>query len=609
MNVIRQIFYFLCVICIIFVIQMISCNDFASAQKTHTIYFENSDHELHVYKIYGEKPGKTVMLIGGIQGDEPGGFLSADMYADLTLEKGNLIVVPRANFQSIVLNKRQVNEDMNRKFAKDRNKNYEAEVVTILKKLIAQSDCLLNLHDGSGFFSEKWNSPQRNPKKYGQSIIADSEEYKNSDTGEILKLGNMARDVIKKINTRIKNPKHKFHFNNHRTSKVNSIHREQKKSATFYALSKCNVPAFGIESSKSLPLETKVRHHIFAINAFLELMDVIPEMPGVHLQSPKMRYLLISVNDSLPIAVKNGHTLYVNKGDVISVLHIEANYERGLSVDILGLGTVNDMRTNIVVTKPARVVAKKDYYPCGSIYIAFGTPVETQKTKIVMEKKTSFEPTSLLYKIIVNGKEQIIENFQHIKLIRGDIIEIVDVIYNVVDPSALKVNFKGFVGDKTKNIGEDRGYFINTGIDLMKKFSVNKKGIKYQIITKYQNRIIGKFFIDLEEPVLKYLLIKTDNNNNLEPVRAYKSGETIVIKHGVERFQIVDFVTNIINAHLDLSIFLINPDGSKRKLKLNKSFNISISTKFNVPLKPYRIQLRRGKLIIGVILIKISKKI
>jgi predicted deacylase len=56
---------------------------------------------LNIHKIYGKKPGPTLMLIGGIQGNEPGGFFSADLYADMSLEKGNLIVVPRANFYSI----------------------------------------------------------------------------------------------------------------------------------------------------------------------------------------------------------------------------------------------------------------------------------------------------------------------------------------------------------------------------------------------------------------------------------------------------------------------------------------------------------------------------
>ena len=39
-----------------------------------------------------------MLIIGGIQGDEPGGFLSADSYADIKLDKGNLIVIPRTNF-------------------------------------------------------------------------------------------------------------------------------------------------------------------------------------------------------------------------------------------------------------------------------------------------------------------------------------------------------------------------------------------------------------------------------------------------------------------------------------------------------------------------------
>ena len=111
---------------------------FSFAQKkVHSVYFEGTDYELHIYRIYGKEPGKTLILIGGIQGDEPGGFLSADHYADISLVRGNLIVVPRANFQSIVLNRRKINEDMNRKFADDPPDNYEKKVVEILKKHLA----------------------------------------------------------------------------------------------------------------------------------------------------------------------------------------------------------------------------------------------------------------------------------------------------------------------------------------------------------------------------------------------------------------------------------------------------------------------------------------
>ncbi len=368
------------------------------------------------------------------------------------------------------------------------------------------------------------------------------------------------------------------------------------------------IPAFGIESSKSLPLEIKVRHHIFAINAFLELMDIIPEMPGVHLQSPEMHYLLISVNNSLPIAVKNGHTLYVNQGDTVAVHHVEANYERGLNVDILGLGTVNDMRKNIVITKPVRVVAKKDYYPCGSVYIAFGTPAETARLEAIVKKKTDQISPFLLYRVTVNGKEQIIENYQHIKLVKGDILEIIDVIFSMGDPSALEVNFKGFVGDRVNNTGEDRGYLINTGTDLIKRFSLNKKGIKYQIITQYQNRIVGKFFINLEEPVLKYLLIKKGDGQ----INAYKPGETIIVENDNKILQIVDFITNVDNVS-NVDMLLVSSDGSFRKLDINKKINKKINNLIDattmISSTPYRIELKRGKLIMGIVLISIGEKL
>jgi len=71
--------------------------------------------------------------------------------------------------------------------------------------LIAESDYLLNLHDGSGFYSEKWESDIRNPKRYGQSIIADCDTYYTKKKN-ILYLGDLARKVCKTVNAQIKCP-------------------------------------------------------------------------------------------------------------------------------------------------------------------------------------------------------------------------------------------------------------------------------------------------------------------------------------------------------------------------------------------------------------------
>jgi len=470
-------------------------------KRIHSIFFEDTDHELNVYRIYGKEPGNTLLLIGGIQGNEPGGFLSADHYADISLAKGNLIVVPRANFQSIVLNRRKINEDMNRKFADDYKSNYETKIVAILKKLIAESNCLLNLHDGSGFFSEKWEGPDRNPKRYGQSIIADCESYVNPEKGKVINLGDMARSACEQINKHIENPRYHFRFNNHKTIKKRTLHKEQRKSATFYALYTCGIPAFGIETSKSLPLELKVRHHNLAINAFMELLGIVPETPGINLDDPELKYIIISVNNDLPIAVKDKQTLYVNSGDAVTISHIESNYERGLSADIIDYGTTNDIRKQIKIKGPTRIVVRKDYYPCGSVYLALNdSRGSSSHGGISVSNAPAVSSSFLAYKIKINNNEQICQNYDRLKLITGDKFEIVDVITGMGDPSDMVVNLKGYVGNKQNNTGEDRGYIVNTAEDLWKRYSLDKKGKTYQVVVTYEDKTVGKLFVDLEQP-------------------------------------------------------------------------------------------------------------
>ncbi len=515
---------------------------FSFAQKkVHSVYFEGTDYELHIYRIYGKEPGKTLILIGGIQGDEPGGFLSADHYADISLVRGNLIVVPRANFQSIVLNRRKINEDMNRKFADDPPDNYEKKVVEILKKLIAESDCLLNLHDGSGFYSEKWEGPDRNPKRFGQSIIADSEVYTVAETGRVIELGNMARIVAGDINRDIQDSGLHFHFNNHKTREEATVHKEQRKSATYYALYSCGIPAFGIETGKSLSMETKVRHHNLAINSFMKLFDIVPEMPGVNLDPPQLKYLVVSVNDSIPIAVKDNEILYVNPGDSVMVTHIEANYERGLTADVAGHGSISDVRRKFIINEPTKVVVRKDYFPCGSISLAIdeksdgATPESSAKAD---EKRYKF--SKILFKTRVNGAERIDESGSHIKLIKGDKLEIIDIISSRKDHSKLVVNFKGYICNSRNNTGEDRGYVINTGKDLLSRFSLDKKGNSYQIIVSNKNKEAGNLFIELADPYLKYVIIKAGDNH---PACFYP-GDTVDVEKG-KAVKLVDINTNV----------------------------------------------------------------
>ncbi|MFH2218300.1 MAG: M14/M99 family metallopeptidase [Pseudomonadota bacterium] len=595
---IKRILFFATALCIIL-------PGFVQAQKRiHSVFFEGTDYELHVYRIYGKIPGKTLLLIGGIQGDEPGGYLSVDHYADISLARGNLIVVPRANFQSILLNRRMVNEDMNRKFSEDLKSNYETKIVSILKKLICDSDCLLNLHDGSGFFSEKVEGPDRNPRRYGQSIIVDSETHVNPETGETLQLGAMAKSVSEQVNKSIEDPGHHFHFNNHRTKDNRSPHKEQRKSATFFALYQCGIPAFGIETSKSLPLEMKVRHHNLAINAFMERLDIIPETPGINLDPPVLHYLVVSVNDSLPIVVKNEQTLFVDPGDTVMISHIEANYDRGLSADIVGYGAISDVRKPIRITGPTRIIVRKDYFSCGSVGIELGGNREKLARNVSVSSDPVQNNTFLFFKIRINGTDQITPNHGHIKLIRGDSLELVDVITGYGKTADLEVNFKGYVGDAKGNTGEDRGYVINTARDLWKRYSLDKEGRAYQVIVTFHGDAVGKLFVDLEEPALAYIVLGTTDGE----LQCLRSGDTAFVN--MQRpLEIFDINTNV-EQNQGVEAFIAGPDSFRKRLDVKAPVAVPprIEPGDTDEARSYRIEIERETIKLGSILLRPLKQ-
>jgi len=481
----------------------------ALSKREHLVYFPNTVYELNIYKIYGKNQGKTLMLIGGIQGNEPGGFLSADLYADMSLDTGNLIVVPRANFYSIILNKRGPHGDMNRKFThEDNTLSMEDKIVTILKGLISESDYLLNLHDGSGYFYPKYINKWRNPMRFGQSIIADCREYKIPGTDKVIRLEEMAQQVIKEVNRNIKNDLYKFHFMNTRTSDKSSPHSEQMKSATYYTLTKHNIPAFGVETSKFLPsIDLKVRHHNLVINEFMKRFNIIPQSPGLAMASPSLKYLIVSINGKTPIVAKEKKTLRLLAGDSINISHIEANYERGLSLDILGYGDLNDYRKDFQIFRDTSIIVRKDNHKFGEIPIIISKRRVEEKSKKRGPEKISH------FTIETKGHRLLLSNGETLDLVKGDKMKIVDVLPSGL--SGITVNFKGFVGDKRNNTGEDRGYEIDTATDLLKRFSLKKKGESYPIIVSRGDDILGRIIVRLAQPRLDYLVLRVNDHRHI----------------------------------------------------------------------------------------------
>ena len=483
----------------------------ALCKKEHLVYFPNTAYELNIYKIYGKRAGKTLMLVGGIQGNEPGGFLSADLYADMRLEKGNLIVVPRANFYSIILNHRGPNGDMNRKFThEDSSYSMEDKIVSILKKLISESDYLLNLHDGSGYYYPRYINKWRNPMRFGQAIIADADRYKVPRTNKVINLEEMAQKVLTEVNTHIKNDLYKFRFMNTRTGDDDSPHREQKKSATYYAITTHHIPAFGVETSKFLPsVDLKVRYHNLVINAFMKLFNIIPQSPGLFLDPPLLKYLVVSVNGQVPIVIKKDQTLKLVRGDAISVSHIECNYERGLSLDILGYGNLNDYRREFKISRNTSIIVRKDNHKFAEI------PIKISNERIGEKGRAGGVRPIDYFVMETKDHRVLVSNGETLELVKGEKLRIVGVLPSMPKASNVKVNFKGFVGDWKNNTGEDRGYTIDTGANLIKRYSLYKKGMEYEILATHGRRVLGRMVVRLAPPKMDYLVLRVNNRKHI----------------------------------------------------------------------------------------------
>jgi len=509
------------------------------ARQQHRVYFRDTPYELNVYKIHGRKDGPTMMIIGGIQGDEPGGFLSADLYTDMALKRGNLIVVPRANFNSILLFQRGPHGDMNRKFGRASTGDHDSQIVRILEDLMAESDILLNLHDGWGFYRPTYVSKMANPKRYGQSVIADCAEYIHPQTGRKLELNKIADQVVTRINAQIEDSKYHFHFMNTRTSDKDSPYAEQRFSATYYALTGYGIPAFGVETSKNLPtIEMKVRQHNLAVNAFMELFGLEPEQPRIYLVPPKLKYLVVSINNRVPAAVADGETLFVNPGETIEVTHVEANYDRGLSVDIQGLGTINDFRRLFTISRPTFITAQKDHIKFGRVAVALRPPGPEGPRNLAREAG----PLRVKFFIVeVEGRRRLVADGERLEAVDGDSVKLVDVITEGPRPGGgLTVNFKGFVSNARKNTGEDRGHVINTATDLMKRYSLSKKEKVYAVVTELGKRVLARMTIRLNKPRLDYVILR----HNGGPRLCLRNGESLKIGSG-DKVQVLEVKTNV----------------------------------------------------------------
>ncbi len=355
------------VISIVFVVLIATSTTEASdIDRPSTVkktYYANTEFPLETYYIYGRQDGPTALVIGGIQGDEPGGYLAAEALTNLTLAKGNLIVIPRTNSNAVAENVRGMGFDMNRLFTGISNNNQQSETdseraIKKVVELMASADLFLNLHDGYGFHKDRYINEIHNENRFGQSVIIDINEYRCNN--KTLKLMANANHVLKRVNEKIPNKMYHLYLFNTRTSEPNSKYKSMLKASTWYALSKLCVPAYAIEGSKNTrDISERVRYHLYAVKEFLDLYNIEYEIEPVSNNEPELISAVINI-DGKGYVINKNNSIYIKPGKSLEIVYIDSNFKQGITVDILEYGSYNDINKSFAIDKNTTIVIKKD---------------------------------------------------------------------------------------------------------------------------------------------------------------------------------------------------------------------------------------------------------
>lgn len=260
-----------------------------------------------LHKMGQEGSGPTLLVVGGIQGDEPGGFSAASLLAThYEIKKGSVWVVPNLNFPSIIKSSRGLHGDMNRKFALLSSSDPEYETVRAIQHIILepQVDIVLNLHDGSGWYRPKWENNLKNPKRWGQCIVIDQERLDDNvvQNPEFQDLNAIALAVKDDVNVKLLRYLHSYRIKNTNTR---DFDREMEKTLSYFAV-RAGKAAFGLEASKELSAASRVYYHTCLLEAFMRHMGIEFERK-FHLSPGGVSAAL---NSDISVALYNSRTIF-----------------------------------------------------------------------------------------------------------------------------------------------------------------------------------------------------------------------------------------------------------------------------------------------------------
>lgn len=201
-------------------------------------------NSLEYYQISSNQPGPTIIITGGIHGNEPAGYRAAERLLDYQVDKGTVYIFPQVNKIGINNTERLFKDgkDLNRSFlAKE-----ELPSVQLADQLLAfienkEVNLVLDLHE-----SKKCAKIDKN--HVGQTLITSDHFWFT------------AREVAEEINQTIAKDEHKFR------AEISPV-----TGSLVWAVSKeLDIPGVTVETCMTLDLAERVEHHFKIVSYFLQ---------------------------------------------------------------------------------------------------------------------------------------------------------------------------------------------------------------------------------------------------------------------------------------------------------------------------------------------------
>ena len=192
------------------------------------------------------QPGPTVLILGGVHGNEPAGAAAAEKVCGFSPILGKIVVVPRVNALGLKEQVRYLPEigDMNRVYPpQGENTPAEQMGMEIIRLMQRQKIVMLiDLHEARTF-------QRLDATSLGQTLL-----FANNGVS-----AELAMDTVDAVNRGISEDVRKFALVGHPI----------RTSSAWYAGKYLGIAAFTVETSAQQPLEDRVEQHLAIVRELL----------------------------------------------------------------------------------------------------------------------------------------------------------------------------------------------------------------------------------------------------------------------------------------------------------------------------------------------------